>query len=290
LIKKPKEHYNLLFNDKKVKLYEGDITNFHSLKSIILKEDFDYIFHLASTNINYGKNFSPIETFDTNVKGAYNLLESCRLYGNDHLKIIFTSSREVYNEKSIKSVPKNEYHPYAVSKMCMDLICKSYKQNYGLNVFSIRSPNVYGGGDFNWNRIVPGTIKCLLQDKRPIIRTDGNLLRSYIYVQDLVDVIILLGEKSYSKDIKSEIYDIDDLGEFSTLEIMDRIINISGLKNIKPIIKKISKDEKYTLIPGFENTIGNLGWRPKFSIDKGLKQTFEWYKNYFIDNSHSNII
>ena len=120
LIREPKENYNLLFNDKKVKLYEGDITNFVTLKNIILKEDFDYVFHLASTNINYGKNFSPIETFDTNVKGAFNLLESCRLYGNDYLNIVFTSSREVYNESSINTPQKIGYHPYAVSKMCVD--------------------------------------------------------------------------------------------------------------------------------------------------------------------------
>ena len=272
-----------LLKNKNLKIYEATIQDYDSICQIIKNNNFDLIFHLASKNTNYGNNFDILETFDTIIKGTYNIFEACRLHGKKKLKIILTSSREVYAEKNDDNFDSNSYHPYEISKRSVDLIVKSYNQIFGLNIISVRPPNIYGGNDYNWDRIVPGTIKSIINGERPIIRTNGSLLRSYLYIEDFITAMILIAEKGIINNDSSNIYDFDELELYSTLEIVAKIISISG-KNLEPKIENLSKDEKYTLIPRSKNTFRNLGWSPKFSIDKGLKQTFAWYKNYFIDN------
>ena len=284
IVRKQSKSFSLPEN-KKLNVYDADIRDYNAISSIIKKEKFDFVFHLASKNINYGHRFDLIETFDTIIKGTYNILDACRLYSKESLRIILTSSREVFEDKNIKhSLPSNSYHPYEVSKKSVDLIVKSFSHNLGLNILSIRPPNIYGGWDLNWDRIIPGTMKSIINRKRPVIRTDGSLLRSYLYVEDFVDAIIILAKKGLRKNTENCIYDIEGLKLHSTLEIVDKIINISGEKLIKPTITNVSKEEKFNLIPNVENSIRDLGWSPTYSIDSGLKQTLEWYKNYFMDN------
>ncbi len=284
IIRKQGKTVNLPKN-KKLRVYHADIIDYHAISDIIKNQKFDFVFHLASKNINYGHQFDLIETFDTIIKGTYNILDACRLYARKDIRIILTSSREVFNDNENKnSLVSNRFHPYEVSKKSVDLIVKSFSQNFSLNILSFRPPNIYGGGDLNWNRIIPGTIKSIINKKRPVIRTDGSLLRSYLYVEDFIDAIILLAKKGLAKNSKNPIYDIEDLELHSTKEIVNRIINISGEKLIEPKIENVSKDEKFNIIPSVENSIRDLGWKPVHSIDSGLTQTLEWYRNYFLDN------
>jgi len=273
-------------DSKKLIVFSADIKDYDDISRIIKNGKFDFIFHLASKNINYGHKFNLLETFDTNIKGTYNILDACRLHGKESLRIILTSSREVFEDNKFKhSSPSNGFHPYAVSKKSADLIVKSFSHNIGLNILTIRPPNIYGGGDLNWDRIIPGTFNSIIKEESPIIRTDGSLLRSYLFIEDFVDALILLAKKGLRKDIRNCIYDIEGLKLYSTLEIVDKIINISGKRIIKPTINNISKDEKFNIEPKVENSIRDLGWSPSCHIDEGLMATFEWYTNYFNNNS-----
>ena len=272
--------FNSLKYDQ-TEIFYCDIRDYDSIIEIMKKNSFDFVFHLASKNINYGTNFSLINTFDTIIKGTYNILDACRLHGEKKLKIILTSSREVYaGDENNHSILKS-YHPYEVSKKTVDLIVQSFCTKLGLSILSIRPPNIFGGGDLNWNRIIPGTMKSIINGEMPVIRTDGSLLREYIYIEDFINTLILLAEKGFKKNIKGHVYDIDRLDAYSSLEIVNRIIDISQKKNIKPIIKNISKDEKFDLFSQSENLINNLGWDTNYTIDRGLRKTWKWYKNYF---------
>lgn len=275
-----------LLKSKNLKIYEATIQDYDSICQIIKNNNFDLIFHLASKNTNYGNNFDILETFDTIIKGTYNIFEACRLHGQKKLKIILTSSREVYAEKNEDNFDSNSYHPYEISKRSVDLIVKSYNQIFGLNIISVRPPNIYGGNDYNWDRIVPGTIKSIINGERPIIRTNGSLLRSYLYIEDFITAMILIAEKGIINNDSNNIYDFDELELYSTLEIVEKIISISG-NNLEPKIENLSKDEKFKIEPNIQYSIKVLGWNPLYSTDKGLKKTIDWYNNNIVPTQKS---
>lgn len=285
-INRPSELF-LSGNINHATVFEGNIENFSTIDQVLKEQKIEIVFHLASTNLNYGKNISPLPTFETNIRGTYNLLEACRLVRNESMCIVMASSREVYGEQNQVLSKKNMLqarHPYEASKKCEDMICQAYHKTYSLNVSTIRCPNIYGGGDFNWNRIIPGTMRSVIRGKHPIIRSDGTLIRSYIFVLDSVEAFLLVAEDNMYHSKGGKIYNFNEHEPLSTLELVKKIISLSKNTNLKPVVQNTSKDEIRHHNTIFRNTVEDLGWVQNYTLDEGLNETFKWYWDFFKSN------
>ncbi|MFM7594264.1 MAG: NAD-dependent epimerase/dehydratase family protein [Isosphaeraceae bacterium] len=191
----------MLFRDKlvdQVKLAQGDVRDQACLERVLGEFEIDTVFHLAAQTIVGIANRNPISTFETNIQGTWAMLEACRRSPKVR-QIVVASSDKAYGDQEKlpydESTPLQGTHPYDVSKSCADLIAQAYALSYQSQVAITRCGNFYGGGDLNWNRIVPGTIRSILRGERPVIRSDGKFIRDYFYVEDGAHAYMTLAEQ-----------------------------------------------------------------------------------------------
>jgi CDP-glucose 4,6-dehydratase len=263
----------------KVNCVYGEIEDLQLLMRAFNEYNIEIAFHLAAQTIVGIANNSPLSTFESNIKGTWNVLEAARQLKLKRL--IIASSDKAYGDQ--EKLPYTEdfclkgSHPYDVSKSCADLIAQAYAKTYGLNVAITRCGNIYGGGDLNWSRIFPGTIKSLLNEEVPIIRSDGTLIRDYIYVEDAVDAYLALAEAMEKQNLAGEAFNFGTNRPISVLEL------------VKLIIKTLGKDSKINVLGNAPNEITAqyldsqkankvLGWKPKHTLEQGIKKTYDWYK------------
>jgi CDP-glucose 4,6-dehydratase len=243
------------------------------------------VFHLAAQTIVSIANNNPISTFETNIKGTWNILEACRR--NKRIKkIIVASSDKAYGDQI--ELPYDENfsligrHPYDVSKSCADLICRSYFETYNLPVCITRCGNFYGGGDLNFNRIIPGTIRSILNNEPPVIRSDGSFIRDYFYIEDGVLAYILLAEKMEDPKLFGEAFNFSNEIQITVLDLVNKIIELMN-SNLKPkILNEVSNEIKHQYLSA-KKAREILGWKPKFNLEPGLKKTIDYYKNFFAE-------
>jgi CDP-glucose 4,6-dehydratase len=227
----PKSNLNWSGFGNQITTIRGEIEDYFLLERTINEYEIDTVFHLAAQTIVTIANRNPISTFRANIEGTWNILEACRRSQIVN-KIVVASSDKAYGDQEMlpydEKNPLQGKHPYDVSKSCADLICQSYYETYGLPVCVTRCGNFYGGGDLNFNRIVPGTIRSILQNKRPVIRSDGTLLRDYFYIRDGVESYIILAEKMEEKSIQGEAFNFSTEHPLTVLEIVNKILNAMG--------------------------------------------------------------
>ena len=185
------------------------------------------MFHLGAQTIVGTALRDPLECFESNIRGTYNLLEAARRLAPLVKAFVVASSDKAYGDSPVlpytEDMPLNGKHPYDVSKSCTDLLSTTYHHTYGLPVTIARCGNIYGGGDLNWSRIVPGTIRSLLRGERPVLRSDGGPMRDYIYVKDVVDAYIALAEASDRPDVVGEAFNFSPQSRCTVREIVDAI-------------------------------------------------------------------
>jgi CDP-glucose 4,6-dehydratase len=266
-----------------VTIIYGDILDFSLMQRIINEHEIEYCFHLAAQAIVQTANRSPISTFETNIKGTWTLLEAIRVTNSPHFKaIVIASSDKAYGKA--EQLPYDERHPlnglypYDASKACADILARSYAVTYGLPVVVTRKANVYGGGDLNFSRIVPDTIRSLILGKELIIRSDGTPERDYIYVKDAVRGYLMLAE--HIDQVKGEAFNFGTERPISVLALFRKIISLYG-KDIEPKVLGTATgeiDRQYLSRRKIESVIG---WKPEYSLEEGLKETIEWYKQYW---------
>ena len=264
-------------------IVNGDLTNYQVVQRAFNEYEIEACFHLAAQAIVGVANRSPLSTFESNIKGTWNVLEAAR---NSEVlgKLVIASSDKAYGEH--EKLPYNEdyclnaLHPYDASKACADILARTYYNTYNLPVCIARCANIYGGGDLNFSRLVPDTIRSILQGGNPIIRSDGTPVRDYLYIKDAVSAYLTLGEKLGK--VKGEALNFGSDQPISVLELVTKILEISG-SDLRPIIKGTGKikgeiDRQYL---SSEKAGKLLEWVPRYELEDGLKETFEWYKSYF---------
>ena len=263
----------------------GELEEFRTIERAIVEHGVDTVFHLAAQAIVGVSHQSPLQTFESNIRGTYNLLEACRIHGAIVKRVVIASSDKAYGQHD--DLPYTEdmalqgCHPYEVSKSCADLIAQSYFATYRLPVTIARCGNVFGGGDLNWSRIVPGTIRSLFQEERPIIRSDGSFIRDYIYVRDAAHAYAALAEASDDSAIWGEPFNFSPEQPFTVLEIVDSIRRLMEREDLLPDVQDTATGEIRDQYLDSSKARRLLGWRPQYSLEDGLSETIDWYRHYF---------
>jgi CDP-glucose 4,6-dehydratase len=273
---------------RRVHVVNGRLEDFRTLERALLAYECDTVIHLGAQAIVSVASRSPLPTLETNIRGTWNLLEACRLHSGLAKRVVVASSDKAYGEQDhlpyTEEMPLQGRHPYEVSKSCADLIAQSYHRTYGLPVAVARCGNVYGGGDLNWTRIVPGTIRSLYRGERPLIRSDGKYIRDYIYVKDVSRAYLNLAEQLDSLQVAGESFNFSTESRVTVLEIVNRIRRIMKCEHIQPTVLNQAKGEIRNQYLSSAKAARVLGWRPVYTLDDGLTETIEWYKKYLGEN------
>jgi len=268
---------------EKVKVVRGDICDRAILERAVGEYEIDTVIHLAAQTIVTIANRNPVSTFESNIAGTWNLLEACRRSPKVK-QIVVASSDKAYGDQQDlpyrEDTPLQGQHPYDVSKSCADLIARTYAVSYDLPVGITRCGNFYGGGDLNWNRIIPGTIRSVLRGQRPIIRSDGEYIRGYFYVEDGAAANMLLAEQLAARpELKGEAFNFSNEIQVTVSQIVAEILKLMK-SNLKPEIRdEVSNEIRHQYLSA-EKTRSLLNWKPLFSLDAGLQRTIEWYRKF----------
>lgn len=268
----------------RVTLVRGDVTDQGLMERVLGEHEIRTVIHLAAQTIVPIANRNPVSTFESNIQGTWALLEACRR--SPLVKeIVIASSDKAYGDQEKlpydEETPLQGQHPYDVSKSCADLISKTYAVSYGLPVVITRCGNFYGGGDLNWNRIVPGTVRSLLRGHKPVIRSDGKFVRDYFYVEDGAAAYMLLAEKLAEKpELKGQAFNFSNEIQITVLELVHKITELMG-QRMDPEVQNQAFNEIRHQYLSARKARETLGWKPLFTLDEGLRRTIEWYRDYF---------
>lgn len=263
----------------KVNCVYGELEDLQLLMRAFNEYSIEIAFHLAAQTIVGIANKSPLSTFESNIKGTWNMLEAARQLNLKRL--VIASSDKAYGDQ--EKLPYTEEfclkgsHPYDVSKSCADLLAQAYAKTYGLNVAITRCGNIYGGGDLNWSRIFPGTIRSLIKGEEPTIRSDGTLVRDYIYVEDAVDAYLTLAEAMESNKLAGEAFNFGTNNPISVVELVKLIMKTLGKKG-EIIIQGNAPNEILKQYLDSTKAMKVLNWKPKHTLEQGIKRTYDWYK------------
>jgi CDP-glucose 4,6-dehydratase len=271
---------------ERVKVVRGDIRDRELLERTLGEYEIDTVIHLAAQTIVPIANRNPISTFETNIAGTWKLLEACRRSPQVKQIVIASSDKAYGNQEKLpydEHTPLQGQHPYDVSKSAADLIARTYAVTYDLPVVVTRCGNFYGGGDLNWNRIVPGTIRSILRGQPPVIRSDGNFVRDYFYVEDGVAAYLLLAEALAGKPaLRGEAFNFSYGNRITVLEMARRILNLMD-SDLQPDIRNEASNEISRQYLDAEKARSILGWAPLFGLEDGLRKTIDWYRSFLAE-------
>lgn len=267
-----------------VKIVRGDVRAQAVMERALGEYEIDTVIHLAAQTIVPIANRNPVSTLDTNIRGTWSLLEACRRSPSIK-QIVFASSDKAYGDAEAlpydENTPLRGRHPYDVSKSCGDLLAQSYAATYRLPVVITRCGNFYGGGDLNWNRLVPGTIRSVLRGQRPVIRSDGSPVRDYFYVEDgAVAYMVLAEELSKNPDLRGEAFNFSNETRTTVLEVLRTILATMG-SSLEPDIRSEARNEIPCQYLSAAKARDRLHWQPLCSLEEGMKRTVEWYRAFF---------
>jgi CDP-glucose 4,6-dehydratase len=269
----------------RVGVTEGELESIADVERAVAESGASVVFHLgAQTLVGVGLN-APLLTLESNVRGTYNLLEACRRQSQTVERVIVASSDKAYGQSDhayIEGDPLRATSPYDVSKAAGDLIAQSYHATYGLRVGIVRCGNIYGGGDLNWSRIVPGTIRSFLKREAPEIRSDGTYVRDYIYVDDVVDAYLDIAEALDRPEVAGEAFNFASGAQVSVLDMVKTIAKLMGGQLPEPRVLNTATNEIKEQRLSTDKAKRVLGWRPRVSLDDGLRSTIEWYRAYLV--------
>jgi CDP-glucose 4,6-dehydratase len=275
-----------------VTIARGDVRDQATLERVLGEFEIDSVFHLAAQTIVGIANRNPVSTFETNVQGTWALLEAARRSPKVK-QILIASSDKAYGDHEKlpydESTPLVGQHPYDVSKSCADLIAGAYAKSYGSPVGILRCGNFFGGGDLNWNRIVPGTIRSALRGERPVVRSNGKFKRDYVYVEDGVSAYVALAEAlaARSDELRGQAFNFGHDRPYTVLEMVDATLEACGRADLVPDVRNEATNEIEHQYLDATKATRVLGWRPTYSLADGLSRTVAWYRAFFDEAARS---
>lgn len=268
---------------EQINVVHGNVCHYDLIERTLAEYEIDTIFHLAAQTIVGTANRSPLSTFETNVQGTWTVLEAARRLPGIRAVVVASSDKAYGSQTELpyrEGAPLQGRHPYDVSKSCADLIAQAYANTYDLPVAVTRFGNLYGGGDLNWNRIVPGTIRSVLRGERPIVRSDGSFKRDYVFVGDAVQAYLLVGECVADTAVRGQAFNFGMDRPVAALDLVQTIIRLSGNTALEPIILDEAQHEIRDQYLASDKAARLLGWEPAYNLHSGLVETMSWYQQF----------
>ena len=265
----------------RVNAVRGALEDYDTLARALNEYEIDSVFHLGAQTIVGTALRAPLSTFEANIRGTWNVMEACRVNPKVE-RVVVASSDKAYGEQEqlpyTEDAPMSSKYPYDVSKSCSEFIAFSYFHTYQTPVAVTRCGNLYGGGDLNFNRLIPGTIRSVLNDEAPIIRSDGQFIRDYFFVRDAVDAYLTLAERMPNAQFNGEAFNFSTETPVSVLELVDQVLKLTGKTHLKPKVMNDASREIHKQYLSCEKAKRMLSWQSKFSLDEGLGETIDWYR------------
>ena len=261
----------------------GDVRDQALTERTLGDYEIETVFHLAAQTIVPVANRNPGETFDTNIRGTWTLLEACRRSPQIRAVVVASSDKAYGTHGQLpyrEDTPLAPSHPYDVSKACSDLIAQSYAATFDLPLAITRAGNFFGGGDLNWSRLVPGTIRAALRGRAPVIRSDGTPRRDYVYVEDAVEAYLLLAEAVDENRLRGEAVNLAYERPLSVRQVVDAILKVAG-SSLEPVVESSARHEIQDQYLDATIARERLGWSPRYDFEEGLRLTVDWYRGYF---------
>lgn len=269
----------------RVAVANGRLENYDDVERAVNNHEVTSIFHLGAQPIVGAANRSPRHTFESNIQGTWNVLDAARVLSPMVQRVIVASSDKAYGAQPVlpytESMSLQGDHPYEVSKSCTDLITTTYARTYGVPCSVARCGNIYGAGDLNWNRIVPGTIRSILRGQQPVLRSDGTFVRDYLHVDDIVSAYLLLGEVTHRPDVQGEGFNFSDESPLTVMQMYTAICEAAGKPGMVPEVLSQAGDEIKDQYLDASKAREVLGWRPAVGLADGLAKTVTWYREFF---------
>ena len=276
---------------QRVNIVRGELESYADCVRAINEYEVDTVFHLAAQTIVGTASRAVLSTFEANIKGTWNLLEAARSCGDLVGRVIVASSDKAYGTSEVlpytEEAPLRGLYPYDVSKSCADLIALSYYHTFQLPVAITRCGNLYGGGDLNWSRIVPGTIRSVLKSERPIIRSNGKLLRDYFYVEDAALAYLKLAEELESRGLAGEAFNFGTGTPLSVFDLVNGLLAVLQREDLEPEVLGKGEHEIPAQWLDSQKARERLDWEPQFTLEEGLARTARWYREHLDTKSAS---
>lgn len=270
---------------RKVTIVHGQIEDYQLLERAINEYEIDTVFHLAAQTIVGTANRSPIPTFRANIEGTWNVLEACRIHAKKVKRVIVASSDKAYGnlegQAYDESFPLRGEHPYDVSKSCTDLISRSYFVSYGLPVAVTRCGNFFGPGDLNFSRIIPGSIRDVLEGRAPVIRSNGQFIRDYIYAEDGAHAYLTLAEAMQNGAHAGEAFNFSYGLRLTVKDVVASVLKAMNRTDLQPVVLNQASNEIPVQCLDSTKAKNVLQWKPRYGFDQGVRMTVDWYRSRF---------
>ncbi len=280
----PRSRFYLAGLDRSVDSVRGALEDYPALERTLNEYEVEAVFHLGAQTIVGTANRSPLSTFEANIKGSWNVLEAARVSPLVQ-RVVVASSDKAYGDQPrlpyTEEAPLQGRHPYDVSKSCTDLLTQAYAQTYRLPVAIARCGNLFGGGDLNFNRLIPGTIRSLLRGENPVIRSDGTPKRDYFYVRDAARAYLLLAENLERPEVAGEAFNFGTHDPLNPLQVAQRILDLGGGSRLKLDVQNTWRGEIQDQYLDSSKARRVLQWQPAYAFDQALTETLDWYRDYF---------
>lgn len=271
----------------KVTVVSGSISDYSLVERALNEYEVDACFHLAAQAIVGAANRSPLSTFESNIRGTWSVLEACRVTRTVQ-RVVVASSDKAYGDQPIlpyrEDTPLSGRYPYDASKVCTDVLARSYAATYELPVALTRCANIYGGADLNWSRLVPGTIRSVVNREEPIIRSDGTPERDYLYIDDAVDAYLTLARRAADPDVRGQAYNFGSGKPVSALSLVENILDVAGAQGLRPRILGEARGEIDRQSLDSSLAHATFGWEPRIALRDGLARSVDWYAGYLKAN------
>jgi CDP-glucose 4,6-dehydratase len=273
----------------RITVVNGRLERYEDIERALNNHDVDTVIHLGAQPIVSSANRLPRHTFESNVQGTWNLLDACRALSPLVKRIVVASSDKAYGTQPLlpytEEMSLSGDHPYEVSKSCADLISSTYAKTYGLPVTIARCGNIYGGGDLNWNRIVPGIFRALIQGDQPVLRSDGTYVRDYLHVDDIVDAYVTLADRSEDPALAGHAFNFSDESPLTVMAMYSNICRAAGKPGTEPLVLDAARGEIKDQYLDASKARSVLGWTASLSLGDGLAKTFSWYERFFAEEA-----